>query len=97
MLRLPHGVKDLFARWLDTHFPDRRDRVLNRVRSVRSGCLNDSRFGARMRGEGVYAEQIGRLFEMARRRAGLEAGGVALRTDAFRRPDPGSQLSLFGS
>jgi DNA repair photolyase len=97
MLRLPHGVKDLFARWLDTHFPDRRDRVLNRVRSVRSGCLNDSHFGVRMRGQGVYAEQIGRLFAVARRRAGLEASGSALRTDAFRRPDPDGQLSLFES
>jgi DNA repair photolyase len=96
MLRLPHGVKDLFADWLEAHFPDRRQRVLNRIREMRDGTLNDARFGARMRGSGTYADQIRQLFEAARRKSGLEGGGMELSTAAFRRPEPGGQLTLFG-
>jgi DNA repair photolyase len=96
LLRLPHGVKGLFAEWLDAHFPDRRNRVLNRVRDVRGGALNDPRFGSRMRGQGAYADQIRQLFETARRRAGLDGEPVSLSAAAFRRPPPGDQLSLFG-
>src|SRR4051812_30911010 len=47
-LRLPFQVKDLFASWLEQHFPDRKDKVLNRVRELRGGKLNDSNFGSRM-------------------------------------------------
>ena len=94
MMRLPHGVKELFADWLEARFPDRKDRVLNRVREVRAGRLNDSRFGARMRGEGVYANHIRQLFETARRRAGLDGESVPLSTAAFRRP-PADQLDIF--
>ena len=96
MLRLPHGVKELFADWLEAHFPDRKRRVLHRIRDVRSGELNDPRFGSRMRGEGPYAEQIRQLFETARRRAGLDAPTTELSAAAFRRPRAEGQLELFG-
>jgi DNA repair photolyase len=95
-LRLPLGVADLFEQWLETHFPDRRDRVLGRVRQIRDGRLNDSRFGSRMRGEGVYADGIRALFHLARRRAGLEREWPALSSAHFRRPPAGDQLPLFG-
>src|SRR5262249_41924453 len=71
MLRLPHGVADLFERWLAQHFPDRKEKVLGRIREVRGGELNDARFGTRMRGEGVLAEAVRNLFRLARRKAGL--------------------------
>jgi DNA repair photolyase len=96
MLRLPYGVKDLFADWLETHFPDRKRRVLNRVREMRGGALNDARFGCRMRGEGVFADQVRQLFETSRRRAGLDGRALALSAASFRRPAPGGQLGLFG-
>ena len=96
VMRLPHAVKDLFAEWLEAHFPDRKARVLNRVREVRSGNLNDPRFGSRMSGEGAYADQIGQLFRSAVRRAGLDRERPPLSADGFRRPDPGGQLPLFG-
>ena len=51
-LRLPHGVSSLFDEWLQRHYPDRRDKVLNRVREMRGGKLNDPNFGSRMRGAG---------------------------------------------
>jgi DNA repair photolyase len=95
VLRLPHGVKELFGDWLEAHFPDRRSRVLNRVREMRGGRLYDAAFGTRMRGEGVYADQLRQLFETSRRKHGLHGGGAALSTAAFRRPAPGGQLALF--
>jgi DNA repair photolyase len=93
MLRLPHGVKDLFADWLEAHFPGRKARVLNRVRRVRSGALNDPRFGTRMAGEGPYADQIRQLFEASRRRSNLLGDPYPLSATRFRRPR--DQLSLF--
>ncbi len=95
-VRLPHGVADLFADWLERHFPERKDKVLNRIRDMRGGQLNDPRFGARMRGEGVFAEQIRTLFDTTRRKLGFEKDGLRLSTAAFRRPEPGGQLGLFG-
>jgi DNA repair photolyase len=94
VVRLPHAVKELFEAWLERHFPDAKEKVLNRIRGVRGGKLYDAKWGARMRGEGLYAEQIKRLFMVARRKAGFPDHGEPLRTDAFRRP-PGPQLDLF--
>jgi DNA repair photolyase len=94
LLRLPHGVADLFAAWLQDHYPDRRSRVLSRIRDVRGGRLNDPHFGSRMRGSGPFAEQIRDVFRLAQRRSGLAERGPRLNCDAFRRPG-GSQLALF--
>jgi DNA repair photolyase len=95
MLRLPHAVKELFADWLARHFPDRREKVLNRLRDLRGGVLYDPRYGARMRGEGPFAEQVRQVFEVACRRHGLNATDIELSTAAFRRPPRGGQLGLF--
>jgi DNA repair photolyase len=101
VLRLPLGVKQIFETWLRDRFPDRADRVLNRVRELRAGKLNDSRFGTRGRGEGPLAEQLQQLFRVARRRNGLEGPSPVLSASAFRVPshwrkraDP-SQGELF--
>jgi len=94
MLRLPHGVGPLFEQWLTEHFPARKKKVLDQVRAVRGGKLNDPRFGARMTGKGILAEQIAAMFDVARRRAGLAAHAPELSTRAFRRP-AGAQMELF--
>ncbi len=94
LLRLPHGVKELFERWLEDHRPERKRKVLSHIRETRGGKLSDPRFGSRMRGEGLYAEQIRELVELARRRAGLPQRGPELSTAAFRRPG-GTQLALW--
>ena len=94
ILRLPHGVADLFSDWLERHQPGRRDKVLHRIREMRGGRLNDPRFGSRMRGTGLFAEQIRDIFELGRRRAGLAASGPALETSGFRAPRR-RQLELF--
>jgi DNA repair photolyase len=94
-LRLPLGVAALFEEWLEAHRPERKERVLARLREIRGGRLNDPRFGARMRGEGVYAEGIRTLFHVARRRAGLGERWSPLSSAAFRVPGAGGQLGLF--
>ncbi len=102
VVRLPGAVAGLFEAWLERHFPDRRDKVLNRIREMRGGRLNDPRFGSRMRGEGIFAEQIRVLFESSRRRAGLDRPLATLSAAAFRRPAKppkaatSGQLGLFG-
>ncbi len=93
-LRLPLAVAPLFEGWLDRHFPDRKERVLGRIRDMRGGRLNDARFGTRMQGEGVLAAMIGDLFALSRRKAGIGDHGPGLSTAAFRRPG-GVQRGLF--
>jgi DNA repair photolyase len=95
MLRLPHEVKDLFRDWLQQHQPLKAERIMNRVRDIRGGCDNDSRFGHRMRGNGVYAELIDQRFRVALARLGF---GKLPDYDLsrFRTPsDSGGQLDLF--
>ena len=94
VLRLPHTVKDVFSAWLDQHMPSKKERVLARVRELRGGKLNVAEWGARMRGEGIFAEQIHDLFAVAVRRVGLNKDVEATTTENFRRPG-GVQMDLF--
>lgn len=93
VLRLPFAVKELFEQWLEQHRPLAKDKILNAVRSIRGGNLNDPRFNSRMRGEGPIAESIKQLFDISKRRAKLDAVRPELSTDAFRRPS--QQLALW--
>lgn len=93
-MRLPLDVKDLFVAWLDAHFPDRKEKVLSRIRDIRGGKLNDPNFGSRMRGQGQFAEQMHQMFELGCRKAGLNGEEPPLRKDLFRRPE-GGQMKLF--
>jgi len=72
VLRLPHEVNPLFQQWLHAHFPDRAQRVMNRIRDMRGGKDYDSDFGKRMQGEGVWASLIHQRFSKAVKRLGLE-------------------------
>ena len=94
VLRLPYAVAPLFEQWLTRHFPERKEKVLNRLRAMRGGKLYDSAFGKRMKGEGIFADQIEQMFDVARRKAGLAERGGKLSVEAFRRPG-GAQLQLF--
>ncbi|MEM8518852.1 DNA repair photolyase [Janthinobacterium sp. CAN_S7] len=89
VLRLPWEVSPLFQQWLEVHFPERAQRVMNRVREMRGGKDYDSAFGTRMRGEGVWADLIRQRFEKAVHRLGLHGkGGRFKQLDCtqFRRP-----------
>ncbi|HSM03543.1 MAG TPA: PA0069 family radical SAM protein [Longimicrobiales bacterium] len=95
LLRLPHGLKALFDDWLARHMPDRRERVLNRLRDAYGGRLYDARYGIRGKGTGSYAEQIKQLYRAAARKHGLDGPPPELSTAGFRRPSPEGQLDLF--
>ena len=106
VLRLPWEVSPLFQQWLQAHFPERAQRVMNRIRDMRGGKDYDAGFGSRMRGEGVWAELIRQRFEKAAARFGLGARAESFRGldgSRFRRPvaatgdDNGmnGQLELF--
>jgi DNA repair photolyase len=92
-IRLALSIAGLFEQWLTDHFPDRKDKVLNRIRSMRGGKLNDPRFGNRMRGEGIWAEQLRAVFQLAKRQAGITGGFPELSNEHFVRP--GHQMTLF--
>jgi DNA repair photolyase len=93
VVRLPYAVAPLFERWLEEHFPDRKEKVLGRIRHLRGGeRLNDPRFKSRMVGEGIFAEQIRALFETSCRRTGI-GERLKLSISSFRPPN--EQMTLF--
>ncbi len=94
MMRLPHGVKELMESWLERHFPDRKEKVLNRVRDLREGELYKSDYFKRMKGTGVFAEQVAQMFKATCDKVGLNREKVKLSTAHFRRPQ-GEQMRLF--
>jgi DNA repair photolyase len=95
ILRLPYAVASLFEQWLGQHFPEKKSKVLGRIRDLRGGQLNDGRFGSRMGGEGILARTIKDFFALASRKAGIQGRGPKLSTAAFRRPGE-TQPLLFG-
>jgi DNA repair photolyase len=96
LLRLPLEIGDLFTEWLRSNCPDRANRVLSLMRSTRGGRLYDGGWGERMVGDGAYAWMIGRRFELASKRLGLNARQIELRTDLFTPPPrAGQQLALL--
>lgn len=94
LLRLPFGVKELFASWLARWRPDRAEKVLNRIRDLHDGKLSESRFGLRMRGEGPFAEQLDKLFKVFAAKHGLARRRFDLDASAFVRPMRPKQLAL---
>ena len=96
ILRLPLEVSPIFKDWLLRHYPDRYRHVLSLVRSMRGGKDYDSEWGKRMKGNGPYAWQIGRRFELAARKFGLNLERTRPRTDLFKQPKgAGEQLMLL--
>ncbi len=84
IVRLPWAVAPLFEHWLEERFPDRKEKILGRIRDLRgNGRLNNSQWRTRMTGEGIFAEQIASLFEIGCRRVGI-AERPTLSTAAFR-------------
>jgi DNA repair photolyase len=96
LLRLPWGVKSMFETWLEQHVPERKDKVLNRVRDMRGGKLYDASFAVRGKGEGPWADHLRSLFDVTKRRLGLDRR-PELSAGAFRVPQgpSGAQTELF--
>ena len=89
-LRLPFGLAPLFEEWLAQHYPDRKEKVLGRLRAARGGKLNDPNYGTRMTGEGILADQWAALFSVAARQAGLPERGPEVSATSFRVPSSGA-------
>ena len=108
LLRLAHELKDIFRDWLDRHMPLRAAHVMSVIQQMRGGEDNDSRFGMRMKGEGIFAELIAQRFAKACARLGLNERRYDLDASRFRVPEralpkprksrvveDGPQLALF--
>ena len=96
LLRLPHEVKDLFAEWLNAHFPDRAQHVLSLITQQHHGKLYNAAFNKRFVGNGPHAELLNQRFRIALKKLGLDEIGVHLDINQFKAPPaPGDQLKLF--
>jgi DNA repair photolyase len=93
MLRLPYAVKDLFLQWVKREFPDRESKIVNRIREMRDGELNDYEFGTRFTGKGELADTIHSLFDLSCRKYGLNGENTVLRKDLFRKA--ANQIEMF--
>jgi len=93
IVRLPWAVAPLFEHWLEEHFPERKDKVLGRIRHLRGERLNNSQWHTRMTGEGIFAEQIASLFKISCHQAGI-GGRPTLSTESFRKSTTQLHLSL---
>jgi len=89
VLRLPWEVNPLFQQWLEAHFPDRAQRVMNRVREMHGGKDYDASFATRMHGSGIWADLISQRMEKGIARFGLGGKGMRFKQldrTLFRRP-----------
>ena len=94
-LRLPHEVAPLFREWLSVHFPERGDKVMSIVRSIRGGKDNDPKFFTRLKPSGVWADMFSARFRLACKRAGIGKTSFDLDCTQFRAPAVGGQLRLL--
>ena len=97
MLRLPLAVEPVFLDWVERHFPDRLEKIVGRLKSLGDGKLYDSEFKSRMKGKGIWAEQIRNLFETICLTTGLKRTLPKLDCDSFRgcSGESGRQMDLF--
>ena len=94
VIRLPLELKDLFTEWLQTHYPDKAARVLNRIQDLHGGKIYDASFGARQRGHGEFARLLEQRFRLATRRLGFSGSGP-LDCSQFVPPAPHGQYQLL--
>ncbi len=95
VLRLPWEVAPLFRQWLQTHYPQRADRVMHRVQEMRGGKDYDADFATRMKGSGAWAELLAQRFTKTARRLGFNRKKVLFPTADFRPPGLPGQGALF--
>jgi DNA repair photolyase len=93
LVRLPSTVLPVFDEWLTQHKPERREKILSHIRSIREGKLNDPNFGTRMHGKGAFAENVRQMFRVYKKRYGYTDSRGNLTTEHFRKVT--NQLELF--
>ena len=96
VVRLNGPNQQIFSDWVTKNFPDRASKVLNQIRELHGGQLDDSTsFGTRTKGEGNFAINLKRQFALARKKFFRDKPFPSLRTDLFERPNKNGQMSLF--
>lgn len=95
LLRLPYELKELFEDWLATHYPLKAAHVMNRLREMRGGSENDSGFGSRFRGNGLFSDLLAQRFRIACERMGFNLEDMPLDTGFFKPPSRNGQMALF--
>jgi DNA repair photolyase len=94
MIRLPYSVKEIFIEWIKDEFPDRSSKILNKIREIHGGKLNENEFGKRFRGEGKLADTINDLFELSCKKLHLNEKRAGLNVKLFRKVH-NKQLEIF--
>jgi DNA repair photolyase len=94
LLRLPYSIKNLFIEWLEREFPGRKNKILNKIREMRNGKLNESEFGKRFSGKGEQAKVVKNLFNLSCSEHGLKKRDVKLSTEYFRHKS-NNQIEMF--
>ncbi|UJF30817.1 PA0069 family radical SAM protein [Kaistella sp. 97-N-M2] len=94
LVRLNDTVEPVFVNWINANFPDRAQKVLNLIRSMRGGNLGDKRFHERYKGEGNIAEMIHNTFALGKRRFFADKEFPQLSTENFTGAKD-QQLKLF--
>jgi DNA repair photolyase len=95
VIRLPWEVAPLFRQWLETHYPQRAQRVMARIQEMRGGKDYDSDFATRMKGSGAWADLLSQRFRKTATRLGFNGKQQQFRTDLFRPPGAAGQAVLF--
>lgn len=94
MVRLNGSIGVIFEDWIQTHYPDKADKVLNQIKACHAGKLNDSVYGRRMRGSGEIADSISQFFKLSKAKHFGDKKMPSVDKSVFKRPRD-NQLSLF--
>ncbi|SFP39190.1 PA0069 family radical SAM protein [Ralstonia sp. NFACC01] len=89
VLRLPNELNTVFQDWLMAHFPDRAQRVMNRIRDLHGGQDYKADFATRMRGTGIWADLLRQRFYKSADRLGFSYhryNELVLDTSQFKPP-----------
>ena len=94
LIRLNDTVEPVFVKWLETSFPDRKDKVISLIKQMRGGKLGEKRYFERYKGEGSIAEMIHNTIEIGRNKYFKDRKMVELSAAHFSGSKT-QQLKLF--
>ena len=94
LVRLAGNVEPVFLERIAAQYPERINKVINRLKEVRGGRLNRTAFFERHTGQGTYAEMLDKLFSVSKRKAGFPDMPETSARATFQRPTP-QQFCLF--
>lgn len=94
-LRLPLEVRPVFEARIEEAYPLRAKKILNAVRDIRGGQMNDARFGHRMRGQGARFAAMDTIFTKTAARLGFELRDSEDMSEDVAHPRQKRQLELF--